>query len=29
MNYRAPNAYQTSPSYNNSSIGSNGSYILP
>jgi len=27
MNYRAPNAYQTSPSYNNSSIGSNGSYI--
>ena len=27
MNYRAPNAYQTAPSYNNSSIGSNGSYI--
>jgi hypothetical protein len=28
MNYRAPNAYQTAPSYNNSSIGANGSYIF-
>ena len=27
MNYHAPNGYQTAPSYNNSSIGSNGSYI--
>jgi Carboxypeptidase regulatory-like domain len=27
MDYKAPNAYQTSPSYNNSSIGANGSYI--
>ena len=28
MNYRAPNAYQTSPSYNNSSLSSNGSYVF-
>jgi len=28
MNYRAPNAYQTAPSYNNSSVSSNGSYIF-
>jgi hypothetical protein len=27
MDYNAPNAYQTAPSYNNSSIGANGSYI--
>ena len=27
MNYRAPNAYATSPSYNNDSIQTNGSYI--
>ena len=27
MDYKAPNAYQTAPSYNNSSIGANGSYI--
>jgi outer membrane receptor protein involved in Fe transport len=28
MNYRAPNAYSTSPSVNNSSLGTNGSYIF-
>ncbi len=28
MNYRAPNAYSTSPSYNNSSLGTNGSYFF-
>jgi hypothetical protein len=28
MNYRAPNAYTTSPSANNSSLGTNGSYIF-
>jgi len=28
MNYRAPNAYQTSPSYNNSSLQANGSYVF-
>jgi Carboxypeptidase regulatory-like domain/TonB dependent receptor len=28
MNYRAPNAYSTSPSYNDSSLGTNGSYIF-
>ena len=28
MNYRAPNAYSTSPSYNNSSLGTNGSYMF-
>jgi hypothetical protein len=28
MNYRAPNAYQTAPSYNNSSIQANGSYVF-
>jgi hypothetical protein len=28
MNYRAPNAYSTAPSYNNSSISTNGSYIF-
>jgi hypothetical protein len=27
MNYRAPNAYSTSPSYNNSSLQTNGSYV--
>ena len=27
MNYRAPNAYSTSPSYNNDSIQTNGSYV--
>ncbi|MEI9972386.1 MAG: TonB-dependent receptor [Ignavibacteriota bacterium] len=27
MNYRAPNAYSTSPSYNNDSIQTNGSYF--
>ena len=27
MNYRAPNAYATSPSYNNDSIQTNGSYV--
>ena len=28
MNYRAPNAYSTSPSYNNLSLGTNGSYVF-
>ena len=28
MNYRAPNAYTTSPSANNSSLGTNGSYLF-
>ncbi|HXK06833.1 MAG TPA: TonB-dependent receptor [Verrucomicrobiae bacterium] len=28
MNYRAPNAYQTSPSYNNGSVTTNGSYVF-
>jgi len=28
MNYRAPNAYSTAPSVNNSSLGTNGSYIF-
>jgi len=28
MNYRAPNAYSTSPTYNNSSLSTNGSYIF-
>lgn len=28
MNYRAPNAYQTSPTYNNLSLGTNGSYVF-
>jgi len=28
MNYRAPNAYSTSPSYNNSSLSTNGSYTF-
>jgi len=28
MDYRAPNAYSTSPSYNNSSLGTNGSYAF-
>jgi len=28
MNYRAPNAYQTSPSYNNSSLQAIGSYVF-
>jgi len=28
MNYRAPNAYSTSPSYNNSSVSTNGRYIF-
>ncbi len=28
MNYRAPNAYQTSPSYNNASLSTNGSYVF-
>ena len=28
MNYRAPNAYTTSPSANNSSVGTNGSYLF-
>ncbi|MGA2270358.1 MAG: TonB-dependent receptor [Bryobacteraceae bacterium] len=28
MNYRAPNAYSTSPSYNNSSLSTNGSYVF-
>ncbi|HYW48208.1 MAG TPA: TonB-dependent receptor [Bryobacteraceae bacterium] len=27
MNYKAPNAYSTAPSYNNSSLDTNGSYI--
>jgi hypothetical protein len=27
MNYRAPNAYSTAPSYNNSSLQTNGSYV--
>ena len=27
MNYRAPNAYSTAPSYNNSSVLTNGSYV--
>jgi hypothetical protein len=28
MNYRAPNAYSTAPSYNNLSLGTNGSYVF-
>jgi hypothetical protein len=28
MNYRAPNAYSTSPSYNDSSLSTNGSYVF-
>ncbi len=28
MNYAAPNAYSTAPSYNNSSLGTNGSYVF-
>jgi hypothetical protein len=28
MNYRAPNAYSTAPSVNNSSLGTNGSYFF-
>ena len=28
MNYRAPNAYSTAPSYNNSSLQTNGSYVF-
>jgi hypothetical protein len=28
MNYRAPNAYSTAPSYNNSSLATNGSYVF-
>src|SRR5271157_2777164 len=28
MNYRAPNAYSTAPSYNNSSVSTNGRYIF-
>src|ERR1039457_5300962 len=28
MNYRAPNAYTTSPTANNSSLGTNGSYVF-
>src|ERR1017187_9008637 len=28
MNYRGPNAYSTSPSYNNNSLSTNGSYAL-
>jgi hypothetical protein len=28
MNYRAPNAYSTSPTYNNSSLSTNGSYVF-
>ena len=28
MNYRAPNAYSTAPSYNNSSLDTNGSYVF-
>jgi len=28
MNYRAPNAYNTSPSVNNSSLSTNGSYVF-
>ncbi len=28
MNYRAPNAYQTSPSYNNGALSTNGSYVF-
>ena len=28
MNYRAPNAYSTAPSVNNSSLGTNGSYLF-
>jgi hypothetical protein len=28
MNYRAPNAYSTAPTVNNSSVGTNGSYIF-
>ena len=28
MNYRAPNAYSTSPTYNNSSVSTNGSYVF-
>src|ERR1039457_1697386 len=28
MNYRAPNAYSTAPSYNNSSVTTNGRYIF-
>lgn len=28
MNYRAPNAYSTAPSYSNLSLGTNGSYVF-
>src|SRR5581483_6647299 len=28
MNYRAPNAYSTAPSYSNSSLSTNGSYVF-
>jgi len=28
MNYRAPNAYSTAPSYNDSSLATNGSYVF-
>ena len=28
MNYRAPNAYSTAPTYNNLSLGTNGSYVF-
>jgi hypothetical protein len=28
MNYRAPNAYSTAPSYNNNSLDTNGSYVF-
>jgi hypothetical protein len=28
MNYRAPNAYSTAPTYNNSSVTTNGSYVF-
>lgn len=28
MNYRAPNAYSTAPTVNNSSLGTNGSYVF-
>jgi outer membrane receptor protein involved in Fe transport len=28
MNYRAPNAYSTSPTYNDSSLATNGSYVF-
>jgi hypothetical protein len=28
MNYRAPNAYSTAPTYNNSSVSTNGNYVF-